>query len=278
MDTRALKAIFTQATISQAPTVEPGILTIPGDDGAYLLIDAASVTDRERALLTLLQVHDETPADAWTDFLLGQTTKAPSTTVTTPQLLHFNVRFTDDGVSHANWLRALCNLFESSIHAAFIDAHKGYVLLKQRLTDDQVGELTDMLGLIDNDFYSNTRLFVGSTHTLAHLPEAFTLEQQLFASAGSKAVQTLAGSLLPFLAGEQRTLLAPLSTAILPDADSRQLITALYQTQGNVRQAAEHLFVHRNTLLYRIEKFEERSGFNLKHMDDLVCCYLLTLA
>lgn len=277
MDTRALQAIFTHATISSAPTIEPGILTIPGDDGAYLLIDSASVTDRERALLTLLQVPSEAHEDAWTDYLLGQTTKSPATTATTLQTIHFTVRFTDDSICRANWLRALCHLFEHHVHAAFTNAHQGYVLLNQRLAESGISSLADLVALIDNDFYSNTHLFIGNTVVLAHLPAVFKLETQLFLATDQQTVQTLTGSLLPFLIGTQHEELAPLATRLFPDNDSRQLIEALYHTQGNVRQAAERLFVHRNTLLYRIEKFEERSGFNLKHMDDLVYCYGMTL-
>ncbi|WP_234002724.1 helix-turn-helix domain-containing protein [Lactobacillus sp. CBA3605] len=83
---------------------------------------------------------------------------------------------------------------------------------------------------------------------------------------------------MPQLATLHRHELTTLADDCLANTDNQQLIIALYQTQGNVRQAATHLFLHRNTLLYRIDKFERCSGFNLKSMDDLVYCYLLTLA
>ena len=42
------------------------------------------------------------------------------------------------------------------------------------------------------------------------------------------------------------------------------IIQELWNELGNVSSAAKTLFLHRNTLKYRIEKFQEQSGFNLK--------------
>lgn len=55
------------------------------------------------------------------------------------------------------------------------------------------------------------------------------------------------------------------------------IIQELWNELGNVSSAAKTLFLHRNTLKYRIEKFQEQSGFNLKKANDLLFCYLLLL-
>lgn len=57
----------------------------------------------------------------------------------------------------------------------------------------------------------------------------------------------------------------------------RELIRALWDNQGNVSIAAKSLFIHRNTLQYRIERFYEATGLSLKQIDDLTLCLLLTL-
>ena len=42
------------------------------------------------------------------------------------------------------------------------------------------------------------------------------------------------------------------------------IIIELWKNFGNISSAAKQLFMHRNTLQYRIEKFDEQTGFNLK--------------
>ncbi|KZU57781.1 helix-turn-helix domain-containing protein [Lactiplantibacillus plantarum] len=126
--------------------------------------------------------------------------------------------------------------------------------------------------------HTNTHLFIGSTHRSSQdLPTTFALEQQLFSQNQQDTIVTLSSSLLPFLVNQHQPELQALRNSLSLDSDNKQLIRALYHTQGNVRQAASKLFLHRNTLLYRIEKFERCNGLNLKNMDDLVYCYLLTL-
>ena len=57
--------------------------------------------------------------------------------------------------------------------------------------------------------------------------------------------------------------------------DIKELVTNLYQVGGNVTQAAKNMFIHRNTLEYRIDKIAQNYYLNLHQMDDLVFCYLI---
>ena len=54
------------------------------------------------------------------------------------------------------------------------------------------------------------------------------------------------------------------------------LIISLYgNIEGNISSTAKELFMHRNTLQYRIDKFYDQTNLSLKNMDDLVLAYLL---
>ena len=58
------------------------------------------------------------------------------------------------------------------------------------------------------------------------------------------------------------------------DTDIQPIISALWKNQGNISSTAKDLFMHRNTLHYRLEKFLNKLAYLLK-MDDLIFCYLL---
>lgn len=279
METQQLLSIYPQATISPRPSVAKNMVCVAIDAGKYICIDTTNLSNRELSLLELLThtKSNATTGDAWSEFLTGRHTTAPQTTAKKLQLLQFRVRFTERHADRSQWLSAIADTFEHVLHRAFITADSGYLLLTESLTDTSA-DLASLLALIDNDFYTNTHLFIGSTHTSSQdLPTTFTLEQQLFSQNQQDTIVTLSSSLLPFLVNQHQPELQALRNSLSLDSDNKQLIRALYHAQGNVRQAASKLFLHRNTLLYRIEKFERCNGLNLKNMDDLVYCYLLTL-
>jgi len=55
------------------------------------------------------------------------------------------------------------------------------------------------------------------------------------------------------------------------------LIEALWQERGTLTKAATRLFIHRNTLQYRIDRFGQLTGLALKNMDDLTLCHFLLM-
>ena len=55
----------------------------------------------------------------------------------------------------------------------------------------------------------------------------------------------------------------------------KEFVEALWDAHGNVSKASQKLFLHRNTLQYRIDRFAEQTGLNVKDMNDLTLCHLL---
>ncbi|MFC6180943.1 helix-turn-helix domain-containing protein [Lactiplantibacillus daowaiensis] len=281
MNAQELLTLYPEATIQSMPLIQPNVVCLPLGTNRYICLDKAQLGERELALLELMVNPSVAPTthDHWSDFLTGLTKTAPVTDAEQLQLLQFRVRFTDDCHQRTDWLAALADLFDDVLHAAFVSDTTGYLLFKHPLLLTEHPDLEGVLTLLDSDFYTTTRLFLGSVQPdLQQLPAVYALEQQLFATQQTHPIETISASLLPDLVSQHHTELGLLNNTLLMTEETQQLITALYQTQGNVRQAAQQLFIHRNTLLYRIEKFERQSGFDLKQMDDLVYCYLLTLA
>lgn len=280
MNGQQLLAIYPDATVQPVPVQKPNMVCLSLASGKYLCINKNKLAERELALLELmLQPAPATNAnDDWSDYLLKATTQAPSVTATCFQLIHFTVRFTDDRHQHSAWLAAGRELFEDVIHAAFVTDTTGYFLLATPFSRANQADLRGQLAMLDDDFYTSTHILIGSVHADATpLPAVYALERDLFPADPQNTITTVSEKLLPALVRQHQAELRTLTNPQMADDDTQQLIVALYETQGNVRQAAKQLFLHRNTLLYRIEKFERSSGFDLKNMADLVYCYLLTL-
>ena len=57
----------------------------------------------------------------------------------------------------------------------------------------------------------------------------------------------------------------------------QDIIVALWDNGAVVTKAAQQLYLHRNSLQYKIDKWEELTGLQLKELTDLTLCYQLIL-
>lgn len=61
------------------------------------------------------------------------------------------------------------------------------------------------------------------------------------------------------------------------DKEMEQLIEILqvyFETNGSINQTANRLFLHKNTLQYRLKKMHEKTGYNPRHIADSALIYL----
>lgn len=70
----------------------------------------------------------------------------------------------------------------------------------------------------------------------------------------------------------QEVLPAASETAVTQDL--RDTVLAFAQHGQNIAETARSLFIHRNTLLYRLEKIEEETGRDIRKFEDLLVLWL----
>ena len=63
--------------------------------------------------------------------------------------------------------------------------------------------------------------------------------------------------------------------SIMKDDDLHSSISAFFSNNLNISETSKQSFLHRNTLVYRLEKIEKMTGFNLKNFSDAVSFRLL---
>ena len=69
--------------------------------------------------------------------------------------------------------------------------------------------------------------------------------------------------------------LIPTQAGKVLNGETLETIRAFFQNDLNVSTTARQLFIHRNTLLYRIEKIRKATGLDLRKFDDAVIFRLL---
>jgi sugar diacid utilization regulator len=56
----------------------------------------------------------------------------------------------------------------------------------------------------------------------------------------------------------------------LRDRETRRTLEAFFRHDLNASEAARHLYIHRNTLLYRLERLKQESGLDVRRFEDAV--------
>lgn len=58
------------------------------------------------------------------------------------------------------------------------------------------------------------------------------------------------------------------------DEDERELLRSFYRNDMSLKSTSEELFIHKNTLQYRLEKIYQKTGFNPRSFNEAVVFYL----
>lgn len=147
-------------------------------------------------------------------------------------------------------------------------------------------DTTELKGIflsLDADFDITTQVFIGTFHLPTENYSTLFLEERKIFLEEKKYFALHGGTIaLPEIAlhyytkdKTQNSKLILGYQDMVKQAEMEEIILELWKNLGNISSTAKSLFLHRNTLKYRIEKFQEQSGFNLKEANDLLFCYLL---
>ena len=71
--------------------------------------------------------------------------------------------------------------------------------------------------------------------------------------------------------------LTPEIVSVMQDKELIDCINAFFANNLNISETSRNAFLHRNTLLYRIEKISRVTGLNIRNFDDAMTFKILTL-
>lgn len=241
-------------------------------DGVRMAVADNDLTPREAALLAAL-APQPTSRNPWAHFLAG-TGPIPASGVV--RLVQFTTAAAPS--EPKMWLDALLSLFGGDYTGFWITPTHAIVVEPESTAPIDCADLLSILDTLDPDFDTQTHGYLGQFWPVtAAMPALFAEEQRLAAYTDARCanLQQAALGYYTQAARKDSRLLATLRAAIDQDTEMRPVITSLYEHLGNLTATAKALYIHRNTLQYRLDKFQQATGFSLRRMDDLVLCNLL---
>lgn len=289
MQDKELLALFPQGQIHQQKSENQAYLDLPLSAGRYLRLSEQDLTAREKALLSLIGQGEEDFSDqAWYRYLIDQVGQIPQTCEAV-QFVHVHLRQGQAQIeSIGEWLDVMQALLPNQV-AYFQSSRSDYhFILEQKPRMDIEEVLRDTLQTLEFDLGLQLTIFIGqlwAQGTADQLPSLFRAEQALFLHWLENHHQTdcLTFGQVYLWAGSQQFsehLMLGKNLRLLMDSQEQlpEIIQALWLEGAVLTKAAQRLYLHRNTLQYRLEKWHDLTGLQLKNLTDLALCYQLLLA
>ncbi|MDA9470998.1 helix-turn-helix domain-containing protein [Enterococcus sp. 5H] len=252
-------------------------------DGKYFIINKDLLNETEIRLLEKLFPSNEWVVNyqkhPWHAYLFNQ---IPLDIEGNFRVLQFQIKKPKEFLQ-LEWEKSMRDIFPDLTDFFFISENDGALIEEYTGKNYSLEELKSIFLTLDADFDSSTTVFIGNFYVASGgFPKLFEEEQRIFKDEretlrgnSTFSLSTVALHYFTKNAMNQSAIVQALKKQFVLTPEVQQIILSLWHNQGNISSAAKDLYMHRNTLHYRLEKFYEQTGLSLKQMDDLVFCYLL---
>lgn len=249
-------------------------------------IRRARLSEREMELLKLVANPifplKKPSIGRWHDYLFNQK-EIPSTLSSVRFYYFFCNRNVEEKELLTNTIAGVMN----SPSFVWLSDTNGWIVEESPSLTAQIEELEQLLQTITSDFFVHVTLFIGQIHSM----DENTREKIL---AEMKMIETIHPILLKkqevitfseALVAKQLTAKEAFSTHIfsnkleemLKEKEMRSTMKTFIEQNLNVSQTAKKLFMHRNSVQYRIDKFVEVTGVDIRQFREALAVYLFIL-
>ena len=275
---------FPHAEVTDQANPPAGYVAVPLQAHQWLLLKEEELTEREKQLISWLGGEEEVAPNPWYQYLIDGKGEAPQV-IKKMQLVYCHISHsTAEGT--ASWLEMMQTLLPN-FRATLQLSGQDYVLILDQDQSLPVADiLKDTVSAMEYDFNIRLSILVGQVWTESKdgkVSPVIRAEQAVFRAWIREGHQGVYHFSQLYLWGiEQADLdLTPIKSSLhqlIESQDQLQdIIVALWENGAVVTKAAQQLYLHRNSLQYKIDKWEELTGLQLKNLTDLALCYHLVL-
>ena len=288
-----LQRKFKNAITDQLPVTDPDrYLWLKNGEGRSIGIPHNDLTADEVQLLELLfdtSVFSAPPPshfhNQWQRYLLLAGIPLPLTGWKRVRFTYFRLAHGD--VSPREFEEAILSFvsrdsiwyWESKTEGVLIEGDSGNTLSKSSLHSAS--------STLEADFYVKIRLYMGHFHIPGpELRHHYQIEKRCFSLAldhlAEHKVTDLAAVLPhallePDMIAERAWFVQEMLGDTLEDTELLRTVKTYIESGSNATLAAKILYIHRNSLQYRIDKFTEKTGLDIKNFHHALTTYLVLL-
>ena len=259
------------------------------ESGQIISIDPSEINEKESVLLHMLfkpYKHNFPPSTEeeikWQQYIQadGELPKIENSF----RLIFFQIP--KDQLQPADFKDALNQLFEKDIIILWESEIKG-VIVDIKLADyEEEISLEEIIDVLMSDLYTKIRFFVSPYLTEVeqakyHFDQLISQASVVFSYSDNNVISYIEA--IPYMLIEQLTLeLKDELQNLIPqefqhDKEFLRMMEVFLKSNLNVSVAAKKLYMHRNSLQYRIEKFKEKTDLDIRNFHHALTVYLALL-
>lgn len=276
---------FPDGKILDQPGDKEGYLSLPLSNYQWLLLEEASLSEREKQLVALLTKQEQTISlNPWYSYLIEGKGQAPQN-FKKLQLVYCHLSYFQQE-NLTSWLEMMKTLFPNCQTVLQVGAQDYIFVLQQDKYTSVRSILTDTLEAVEYDFGVRLSIMLGQVWSQTgnqSLTDLIKAERDLFKNwwrQGHQGFYTFS-QLYLWSMGERivdlRVVKEYLHQMIVDQDQIQEIILSLWENSAVLTKTAQQLYLHRNSLQYKIDKWEELTGLQLKELTDLTLCYQLIL-
>ncbi|RFU62087.1 PucR family transcriptional regulator [Peribacillus glennii] len=262
------------------------------DDGTSLGIPKTDLTQEEIKLLQVL-FSGEAPNERntafsnkqWSDYLYQDHMELPLTSWDQVRFTQFTI--SGGGFPHEEFEEAFLSFVPEDTLLIWNNDFTGVLIEGNTHDNPGLHEFIPVISTLQGDFYVKMNIFSGNFHAVNNqLHYHFTMESDCFAKSRlhlpDLKVSTLP-EVFPFLfltgqsTGDKEWYAEQLLGETLEDQELIQTVKIYVEHNSNASSASKALYIHRNSLQYRIDKFTEKTGLDIRSFRHALTAYLIIL-
>ncbi|WP_404451647.1 helix-turn-helix domain-containing protein [Virgibacillus necropolis] len=262
------------------------------DNDEILGIDKNEITTKDEVLLSTFlspYTYAGTPLTIkekfWHDILHGEKTILENDYLGSYRFIHFS--FQQNKVEPNLFKEAIQSIFSKPIPILWLTNHQGILIEEQTDVGEESIAYNEIIDILMSDLYVKIRFFIGPFMTT--LENAKNFYSKLI--EGATTVFTYTGKqvisyeeAIPYLFADQvdnsfrhktKNLLLK---EVLDDPELIHTIETFFACNLNITVTAKELYMHRNSLQYRIDKFIEKTGIDIRQFHQAATVYFVLIS
>lgn len=257
-------------------------------DENFIGIPKHELNEREETLLkTFLTPYDiryPTPTEKeklWKNIIQGVTIDEK---IDNYRFVYFS--FSKKQIEPILFKEAIEELFSSHVPILWISRSEG-IIVEELENHKEEMNYEQIIDILMSDLYVKIHFFIGPFQTnllnTKSYYETIIQSAKLALKYSKKEVLTYIEA-IPFLLIDQtdaefrKNISQLVFKKLMNDSETLQMIQTFFECNLNISETAKELYMHRNSLQYRLDKFEEITGIDLRNFHEALTVYLSLLA
>ncbi|PAV29317.1 hypothetical protein CIL05_13050 [Virgibacillus profundi] len=259
------------------------------DDNEIIGIDKNELTDKDLLLLSAFlsprNVSLPTLTEKehrWGKIIAGEKELESDITF---RFVYFSIK--KNQIDPASFSEAVHELFSKSVPILWISEHVGVIIEEKTPQTEEAISYEQIIDVLMSDLYVKLNFFVGPflenpVKIKQHYTSLIETAKQAFFYS-DKSVVTYVDAIPYILVDQTNTEFRhEISNVILREfvSDDELLYTikTFLHCNLNISVTAKELYMHRNSLQYRLDKFHEKTGIDVRQFNEAMTVYIALLA